>query len=86
MATPAWFHARSIRWWATGMGTSFGLGMYLDVPHTLPMLIGGIARDKWEDKKLKPRIDAIKEKEGAVAAEKQRALICLEHSWLRLVY
>ena len=23
----------------TGMGTSFGLGMYLDVPHTLPMLI-----------------------------------------------
>ena len=63
--------------WATGMGTSFGLGMYLDVPHTLPMLIGGIARDKWEDKKLKPRIDAIKEKEGAVAAEKQRALILL---------
>ena len=38
--------------WATGMGTSFGLGMYLDVPHTLPMLIGGVARDKWEDKKL----------------------------------
>ena len=63
--------------WATGMGTSFGLGMYLDVPHTLPMLIGGVARDKWEDKKLKPRIDAIKEKEGAVEAEKQRALILL---------
>ena len=63
--------------WATGMGTSFGLGMYLDVPHTLPMLIGGVARDKWEDKKLKPRIDAIKEKEGAVVAEKQRALILL---------
>ena len=63
--------------WATGMGTSFGLGMYLDVPHTLPMLIGGVARDKWEDKKLKPKIDAIKEKEGAVEAEKQRALILL---------
>ncbi|RJU86351.1 MAG: hypothetical protein DWC02_04570 [Candidatus Poseidoniales archaeon] len=63
--------------WATGMGTSFGLGMYLDVPHTLPMLIGGVARDKWEDKKLKPRIEAIKEKEGTVVAEKQRALILL---------
>ena len=56
-------------------GTSFGLGMYLDVPHTLPMLIGGVARDKWEDKKLKPRIEALEE-EGAVVAEK-RALILL---------
>jgi len=63
--------------WATGMGTSFGLGMYLDVPHTLPMLIGGVARDRWEDKKLKPRIDAIKEEEGTVVAEKKRALILL---------
>jgi len=63
--------------WATGMGTSFGLGMYLDVPHTLPMLIGGVARDKWEEKKLQPRIDAIKEKEGTTVAEKQRALILL---------
>lgn len=63
--------------WATGMGTSFGLGMYLDVPHTLPMLIGGVARDKWEEKKLEPKIAAIKEKEGTVVAEKQRALILL---------
>ena len=63
--------------WATGMGTSFGLGMYLDVPHTLPMLIGGVARDKWEDKKLAPRIEKIKETEGSAAAEKQRALILL---------
>ena len=63
--------------WTTGMGTSFGLGMYLDVPHTLPMLIGGVARDQWEEKKLQPRIDAIKEKEGTTAAEKQRALILL---------
>jgi hypothetical protein len=63
--------------WATGMGTSFGLGMYLDVPHTLPMLIGGVARDRWEEKKLKPRIEAIKSEEGSVAAEKQRALILL---------
>ena len=63
--------------WATGMGTSFGLGMYLDVPHTLPMLLGGMARDRWEDKKLKPRIEAIKEEEGTVVAEKKRALILL---------
>ena len=63
--------------WGTGMGTSFGLGMYLDVPHTLPMLIGGYSRDKWEEKRLKPKIDAIKEKDGATAAEKQRALILL---------
>ncbi len=63
--------------WGTGMGTSFGLGMYLDIPHTLPMLIGGYSRDKWEDKRLKPKIEAIKEKEGAKIAEKQRALILL---------
>ena len=63
--------------WATGMGTSFGLGMYLDVPHTLPMLIGGYARDKWEDKKLKPRIEKIKAESGTTEAEKQRALILL---------
>ena len=63
--------------WATGMGTSFGLGMYLDIPHTLPMLIGGYARDKWEDKKLKPRIDKIKAESGTTEAEKQRALILL---------
>ena len=63
--------------WATGMGTSFGLGMYLDIPHTLPMLIGGYARDRWEDKKLKPRIDKIKAESGTTEAEKQRALILL---------
>ena len=63
--------------WGTGMGTSFGLGMYLDVPHTLPMLIGGYSRDKWEEKRLTPKIEAIKEKDGATAAEKQRALILL---------
>ena len=63
--------------WVTGMGTSFGLGMYLDVPHTLPMLIGGYSRDKWEEKKLKPKIEAIKAEEGATAAEKRRALILL---------
>ena len=63
--------------WATGMGTSFGLGMYLTVPFTLPMLIGGYARDSWEMKKLKPRIDKIKQEHGSNEAEKQRALILL---------
>ncbi|RJU81420.1 MAG: hypothetical protein DWB99_06680 [Candidatus Poseidoniales archaeon] len=63
--------------WATGMGTSFGLGMYLDIPHTLPMLIGGYARDKWEDKNLKPRVEKIKAESGTTEAEKQRALILL---------
>ena len=63
--------------WATGMGTSFGLGMYLDIPHTLPMLIGGGARDWWEEKKLKPRIDKVREEEGQTAAEKARALALL---------
>ncbi|MBT3971152.1 MAG: hypothetical protein HOE92_02910 [Euryarchaeota archaeon] len=62
---------------ATGMGTSFGLGMYLDLPHTLPMLIGGVARDKWEEKKLNPKIEEIKLEKGASEAEKRRALILL---------
>ena len=30
--------------WATGMGTSFGLGMYLPTPATFPMLLGGRPR------------------------------------------
>ena len=51
--------------------------MYLTVPYTLPMLIGGAARDRWEDTKLKPRIDKIKEEHGSTEAEKQRALILL---------
>ena len=63
--------------WATGMGTSFGLGMYLKIPFTLPMLIGGYARDSWEMKKLKPRIEKIKQEHGSNEAEKQRALILL---------
>ena len=35
--------------WATGMGTSFGLGMYLPTPATFPMLIGGAYRSWWEE-------------------------------------
>ena len=41
------------------------------------MLIGGYARDKWEDTKLKPRIEKIKAESGTSEAEKQRALILL---------
>ena len=63
--------------WSTGMGTSFGLGMYLTVPHTFPMLIGGGARDYWEAKRLNPKVEKIREAEGPVMAEKRRALILL---------
>jgi len=47
--------------WATGMGTSFGLGMYLPTLMTFPMLIGGGARDWWEERKLKPKVEKIAE-------------------------
>jgi uncharacterized oligopeptide transporter (OPT) family protein len=63
--------------WATGMGTSFGLGMYLPTPMTFPMLIGGFGRDWWEKKKLAPKVEAIRLKEGSAASEKQRALMLL---------
>jgi uncharacterized oligopeptide transporter (OPT) family protein len=39
----------------TGMGTAFGLGMYLPVHHTLTFLVGGFARDFWEKKWLIPK-------------------------------
>lgn len=63
--------------WATGMGTSFGLGMYLPTPATFPMLIGGAARDWWEQKRLAPKVAAIRADEGSAEAEKQRALMLL---------
>ena len=63
--------------WATGMGTSFGLGMYLNLGYTLPMLIGGAARDRWERTVLDPKISEIASEEGDVGAQKQRALILL---------
>lgn len=62
---------------ATGMGTSFGLGMYLPISITMPMLVGGVARDKWEDNRLNPKIEKIKAEKGSNFAEKQRALILL---------
>ena len=39
----------------TGMGTAFGLGMYLPVHHTLLFLVGGFSRDMWEKKWLIPK-------------------------------
>jgi hypothetical protein len=63
--------------WATGMGTSFGLGMYLPTVATFPMLIGGAARDWWENRRLLPKIEKIRVKEGSEKAEKSRALMLL---------
>jgi uncharacterized oligopeptide transporter (OPT) family protein len=63
--------------WATGMGTSFGLGMYLPTPYTFPMMIGGIGRDVWEAKSLNPVIDDVREQEGSAHAEKKRAFMLL---------
>jgi uncharacterized oligopeptide transporter (OPT) family protein len=42
----------------TGMGTAFGLGMYLPLSYTLTLLLGGAARDTWEKKWLEPRAKA----------------------------
>ncbi|MGA1866554.1 MAG: OPT/YSL family transporter [Thermoplasmatota archaeon] len=36
----------------TGMGTAFGLGMYLPLQYTLMMVTGGAARDLWEKRWL----------------------------------
>ena len=63
--------------WATGMGTSFGLGMYLPTLATFPMLIGGGLRDWWEAKRLKPKVEKIREAEGNKVAEKTRAIMLL---------
>ena len=63
--------------WATGMGTSFGLGMYLPTPYTFPMMIGGAGRDLWEAKRLNPAIERVREQEGSATAEKRRALMLL---------
>lgn len=52
----------------TGMGTAFGLGMYLPMIITLPMVVGGGLRDYWEARFL----DASVEKEEL--SEKQRTM------------
>ena len=52
----------------TGMGTAFGLGMYLPMVVTLPMVVGGGLRDYWESRFL----DVAVEQEGL--SEKQRTM------------
>ena len=63
--------------WATGMGTSFGLGMYLPTPATFPMLIGGAFRSWWEDRRLRPVVEVVREEEGSAAAERRSAQMLL---------
>ena len=63
--------------WATGMGTSVGLGMYLPTPITFPMLAGGAARDWWEKRRLNPKVELIRLEKGSKEAEKSRALLLL---------
>jgi len=46
----------------TGMGTAFGLGMYLPLQYTLMIVTGGLSRDLWEKKWLKKKAE--KEKWG----------------------
>ncbi len=41
----------------TGMGTAFGLGMYLPLTVTLPMVVGGLARDYWQTTNLDPMLE-----------------------------
>ncbi len=55
----------------TGMGTAFGLGMYLLIPITLPFLVGGAARDLWEKHFLEPKAKA----EGWTEREKTMKLL-----------
>ena len=42
----------------TGMGTSFGLGMYLPLWYILPLILGGGLRDLWEKRYLEPQAKA----------------------------
>ncbi len=42
----------------TGMGTAFGLGMYLPLHLTMPILAGGSLRTWWEKNKLEPMAKA----------------------------
>ena len=61
----------------TGMGTAFGLGMYLPTPYTFPMMIGGAGRDWWQANRLEPVVEKIREQEGSARAESRSALILL---------
>jgi hypothetical protein len=41
----------------TGMGTAFGLGMYLPLQYTLMMVTGGVSRDIWEKRWLNKKAE-----------------------------
>lgn len=43
----------------TGMGTAFGLGMYLPLQYTLMLVTGGAARDIWERRRLERRAEEL---------------------------
>ena len=55
----------------TGMGTAFGLGMYLPMVVTLPMVVGGGLRDYWEARFL----DVAVEKENLNEKERTMRLL-----------
>jgi uncharacterized oligopeptide transporter (OPT) family protein len=55
----------------TGMGTAFGLGMYLPFSITVNLIIGGGLRDWWQKKRLEPQA----EKEGWTEKQKTLKLI-----------
>jgi putative OPT family oligopeptide transporter len=56
----------------TGMGTAFGLGMYLPFTLTVNLIIGGGLRDWWQKKRLEPQAEREK------WTEKQKTLKLLQ--------
>jgi uncharacterized oligopeptide transporter (OPT) family protein len=55
----------------TGMGTAFGLGMYLPFSLTVNLMIGGGLRDWWQKKRLEPQA----EREGWTEKQKTMKLL-----------
>jgi putative OPT family oligopeptide transporter len=55
----------------TGMGTAFGLGMYLPFSLTINLIIGGGLRDWWQKKRLEP----LAEREGWTEKQKNLKLL-----------
>jgi uncharacterized oligopeptide transporter (OPT) family protein len=56
----------------TGMGTAFGLGMYLPLNYTLMLMTGGVARDFWDKHWLTP---TAKKKNWS---ERQKTMVTLD--------
>jgi len=56
----------------TGMGTAFGLGMYLPINYTLMLMTGGVARDLWDKFWLTPNA---KKKNWS---ERQKTMVTLD--------